>query len=133
MNSNSTERGQIRKFGAVALVFFGALSGIGLWRQSVIAAFFFGVLSFLGLVFLCLPGPMAPLYRGWMRVAHVMGRVMTAFILTLAYYLVITPSALIKRIISGAPIPVVPDKGASSYWVPRPEPVQPKERFFKRF
>jgi len=62
-----------------------------------------------------------------------MGRVMTALMLTLAYYLVMTPSGLMKRIFGGVPIPGTPDKGASSYWVPRSEPAQPKERFFKRF
>ena len=133
MNSNWTDTREIRKFGAIALVFFGALSGLGFWRQNVIAAIVFGVLCLLGLGFLLLPAPLAPLYRGWLRVAHVIGTVMTALILTLAYYLVITPSGLVKRIISGSPIPWAPDKSAPSYWVPRSEPAQPRERFLKRF
>jgi hypothetical protein len=58
---------------------------------------------------------------------------MTVLILSLAYYLVITPSALIKRLSGGAPIPVKPDKEALSYWVDRSEPAQPKERFLKRY
>ena len=47
-------------------------------------------------------------------------------ILTLAYFLVITPSALIKLLFGGRPLPVKPDKKASSYWVDRTEGVQPK-------
>jgi len=54
-------------------------------------------------------------------------------VLTLAYYIVITPTALAKRLISGRPLPTAPDKGLSSYWVSRPEPAQPKERFIKRY
>lgn len=133
MNSNSTEPGQIRKFGAMALVFFGILSGIGFWRGSPIPAYLFGFLALLGLGFLIVPSPMEPVYKGWLRVANAIGRVMTVIILTLSYYIAITPTALLKRLISGAPISGAPDQGTDSYWVPRTEPAQPKERFFKRF
>ena len=133
MNSNSTEPGQIRKFGTMALVFFGVLSGIGFWRGSPIPAYLFGFLALLGLGFLTFPSPMEPVYKGWLRVANTIGRVMTAIILSLSYYIAITPTALLKKLISGAPISGAPDRGADSYWVPRAEPAQPKERFFKRF
>ncbi len=133
MNSNSTEPGQIRKFGASALVFFGILSSIGFWRGSPIPTYLFGFLSLLGLGFVLLPTPLRPVYKGWMGVAHAMGRVITTLMLTLAYYLVITPSGLLKRLISGSPIPGAPDSSATSYWVARPEPAQPREQFFKRF
>ena len=57
----------------------------------------------------------------------------TTLILALAYYLVITPAALIKMLFGGRPLPIKPDKKALSYWVDRTEPVQPKERFIKRY
>jgi hypothetical protein len=58
---------------------------------------------------------------------------MNTLILVLIYYLVITPAALIKRVIGGKPLPLKPDPEASSYWVSKPEPAQPKERFLKRY
>ena len=51
----------------------------------------------------------------------------------LAYYLVITPTALLKRVFGGRPLPTRPDRDAASYWVTRPELAQPKERFIKRY
>ncbi len=133
MNSNSTEPGQIRKFGAMALVFFGILSSIGFWRDSPIPTYLFGCLALLGLGFLVLPAPLRPLYKGWLAFGQVIGRVFTTLMLTLAYYLVITPSGLLKRLLSGPPIAGTPDPSAASYWVARSEPAQPKERFYKRF
>ena len=117
----------------MALVFFGVLSGIGFWRGSPIPAYLFGFLSLLGLGFLLLPVPLRPVYKGWLGVAHAIGRLVTMIILTLAYFVVIAPTALVKRVVSGSPIPGAPDRSATSYWVSRPEPAQPKERFFKRF
>ena len=126
-------RKDIRKFGAIALIFFGILFGLGLWREKVAITYFFGLLALLGLGFLLLPSLLKPLYDGWLKIAHLIGRLITLIILTLAYYLVITPSGLIKRVFGGRPIPTSPDKNASSYWVARPEPVQPRERFMKRY
>lgn len=132
-NSSSTDRGEIRKFGLIALVFFGLLAGLGLWREKTILTAVFGCLSMIGLFCLAAPGPAAPVYRGWMAVAHRIGQTVTTVVLTLAYYLVITPGAWLKRIFGGRPISLRPDPDKESYWLDRPEPVQPKERFSKRY
>jgi hypothetical protein len=133
MNSSSTNKKEIRKFGIIAFVFFGCLCALGLWRQRAVPIYLFGVLSLLGIGFILLPTPLKPVYNAWLRIAHLIGRTVTVVMLALAYYLVITPSALIKRIFGGRPLPMHPDKELASYWVPRPEPAQPKERFIKRF
>lgn len=130
---NSTDIREIRKFGAAAFIFFGALCGLGLWMERPIPTYFFGFLSFMGLGFILSPSRLRPLHTGWMNIAHLVGRIVTVMILILAYYFVITPSAMIKRVFGGRPLPLKPDKGVSSYWVARTQPVQPKERFLKRY
>ena len=124
---------EIRKFGLIAFIFFGSLCALGIWRQKVIPVYFFGFLSLMGVGFMILPAPLRPIYNGWLKITHFMGIFMTTTILTLAYYFVITPTALIKRMFGGRPLSTKPDKGISSYWVPRTEPAQPKERFIKRY
>jgi hypothetical protein len=133
MTSFSTDLRQIRRFGLAGVVFFGLLGGLGYWRAKAVPAGFFSLLTLLCMGFLIFPARFAPIYGGWMKVAHRIGRYFTAFILSLAYYLVITPFALVMRIFGKTALPVRQDKKISSYWVPRSEPVQPKERFFKRY
>jgi hypothetical protein len=132
-NSNSTEKKDIRKFGLVVFLFFGTLCVLAVWRERTIPSCFFGTLSSLGTLFVLLPGPSRPLYSGWLRVAHFIGKTITVLMLCLSYFLVITPSAFVKRIFGGRPLPVRPDFQASSYWVERTEPAQTKDRFLKRF
>ena len=120
-------------FGLMAFVFFGSLTGVAVWRDNLILKYFFGFLSIIGFAVLLMPGPLTPVYNGWLKTTHLIGRVVTFTILSLAYYLVITPSALIKGIFGGRPLPIKPDANISTYWVTRTEPAQPKERFFKRF
>lgn len=128
-----TEKKKIRRFGIIAFLFFGVLFVLGIWRERHIPIYLFGFLSLLGLGFISLPGPMKPIYENWLKIAHFIGRVITAFFLILAYYLVITPSALVKKLFGGPPLPLKPDKDAATYWVTRDEPAQPKERFSKRY
>lgn len=133
MSLNSTDPKQIRKFGLIALFFFGCLFTAGIWTGKAIPTYLFGALSILGLGFVFMPCRLKGVYTTWLTIAHFLGTIVTALVLALAYYGVITPSALIKRLFGGRPLPVKPDKKASSYWVARSEPAQPKERFLKRY
>ena len=133
MISYSTEKREIRKFGLIALIFFGCLCALGVWMRKPIPTYLFGSLSILGLGFLLIPAQLRPIYATWLKIAHLLGIIVTTLTLTLTYYLVLTPSAMLKWIFGGRPIPLKPDKNASSYWVSRTEPAQPGERFIKRY
>lgn len=133
MNLNLTDTKKIRNFGIFSFVIFGCLSALGLWRDKLLPFYLFGLLSAMGFGFFLIPKPLRPVYVGWLKTAHFLGRVVTTLILGLAYYLVITPSALIKRLFGGVPLPLKHDKKSVSYWVTRAEPAQPKERYIKRY
>lgn len=133
MNLDTTDSRKIRKFGLVALIFFGFLCALGFWLKKPLPACLFGVLSILGLGFILIPARLRPLYTAWVNISQFLAKIVTFLILVVNYYLVITPAALIKCIFGGRPLPIKPNKKSSSYWVTRNEPVQPKERFLKRY
>ena len=133
MISFSTEIKEIRKFGLIILIFFGGLCLLGLYFKRSVPVFLFGALALVGISFLTMPSALRLLYSAWLNVAHFLGKIVTVIVLTLAYYLVITPSGLIKRLFGGTPIPTKLDRNIISYWVERTEPVQPRERFTKRY
>ena len=114
MNSNSTKLKQIRKFGFIALLFFGSLCILGIWFRKPIPTYFFGFLSICGFGFIIAPKHLRPVYVIWQKVAHFIGHCTTIIILTLAYYVVITPFALVKRKFGGRPLPVMLDPDTSS-------------------
>ena len=133
MNWNSTETGQIRRFGLVAFILFGCLCALGVWREKPLPTYLFGFLFILGFGFILAPTRLRPVYAAWLKISYFIGRIVTTLILTLAYYLVITPAGLLKRLFGGRPIPVKPNKQVLSYWILRTEPAQLKERFLKRY
>ena len=133
MNSNLTNPREIRKFGAIGCIFFGTLFAVAVWRDKTLVAFFFGFLTLLSIGFVLIPVQLQPVYAGWLKIAHFIGSKVTILILTVMFYFVITPAALLKRIFGGRPLPVKPDPNATTYWVTRLEAAQPKERFPKRY
>jgi len=133
MNSNLINPREIRRFGVIGFLFFGTLFAVAVLRDKTLAAFFFGLLAVLSIGFILMPVQLKPVYAGWLKIAHFIGSKVTILILTIFFYFVITPAALLKRIFGGRPLPVKPDPDAETYWVTRPEPAQPKERFPKRY
>jgi len=133
MNSNLINPREIRRFGVIGFLFFGTLFAVAVLRDKTLAAYFFGPLAVLSIGFILMPVQLKPVYAGWLKIAHFIGSKVTILILTIFFYFVITPAALLKRIFGGRPLPVKPDPDAETYWVTRPEPAQPKERFPKRY
>ena len=133
MNSNLTDPREIRKFGAIGSLFFGTIFAVAVWRDKTPLAFFFGLLTVLSIGFVLMPVQLKPVYAAWLKIGHFIGSKVTILILTIMFYFVITPAALLKRIFGGRPLPVKPDPDAETYWVTRLETAQPKERFPKRY
>jgi hypothetical protein len=133
VSSNSTDRREIRKFGTIALIFFGCLAALGIFTGKKLPVVLFGFLAALGISFILVPDRLAPVYKMWLKIGHVIGKIITTLILTVLYFLVMTPATIIKRFLGGRPLPIKPDKTISSYWVTRDEPAQPRDRFFKRY
>ena len=77
MSLNSTDVKQIRRFGLIALIFFGSLSALGIWKQSPLPTYLFGGLSLLGLGFILIPSRLRPVYMAWLKAAHFIGSVIT--------------------------------------------------------
>ncbi len=65
---------------------------------------------------LLLPRALAPVERGWMRLAHLLGRVVTTVLLTVVFFLVITPLGLVMRLLGRDPMMLRSGGGRESYW-----------------
>jgi len=110
----------LRRFGLL----MGALAlgaGLLLLRRHLPAANPFVA---LGLVLLTLaaaaPLVLGPVHTAWMTVALALGWVVSRTILTLVFFLVVTPLALVARLAGKRFLDLGPDRGATTYWVRRP-------------
>lgn len=112
---NWTDPG-LRKFGLVmagALGVFsiaGFLLGRAWWPITAVPALLFTAAALL------VPGLLAPVEWFWMKLAAVMGFLVTNVLLTVFFLLVITPAALLMRVLGKDPLKV--RSGTSgTFWV----------------
>lgn len=124
---------ELRKFGLTVGTAFAVLGSISWWRGHELpprVLWTVGALLFVpGLLF---PGVLGPVQRGWMAFATVLGHVNTRIILTVLYYLVMTPVGLVMRLFRD-PLDRSLHDGRSSQWIKRERtPVDPA-RYERQF
>ncbi len=111
----------LRKFG---LMVGGVLIVIGLlflFRHKTRTPYFVWPGAALVVFGTILPRILKWIYIAWMSVAFVLGFVMAHVILTLLFYLVITPIGLVARLAGKDFLSLKQDRAAKSYWIPRPQ------------
>ena len=74
-----------------------------------------------------------PGYRGWMKVAHVIGTVMTTVVLTTVFFAVFTPVAVALKVMDKDHLGRKADRTAKSYWRRRPAVELEKQRYLQQF
>ena len=119
-----------------ALLVAAVLLGIAAWnlyrgRTTVVLIFgaLGGALTFAGLL---VPPAARAFHTAWMRFAVLLGHVNSRVLLTLVYYLVVTPYGVVTRLVGRDPLR---RRGAraESYWVERKTTRQAREQFERLF
>jgi cytochrome b subunit of formate dehydrogenase len=127
------DKKELRKFGLTVGAVLLIISGFLFWKQRAAFTYFAvsgGALIVFGLL---APTALKPLFRVWMSFAVIMGFIMTRVILTVIYFFLFTPIALVLKLLGKDLLEERWDKTATSYWIKRkPEPFDPAavERMF---
>ena len=109
-----------RRFGLTVGSAFIVLAGVAWWRGHPWAAYTFGsVGGGLAIAGLLLPTRLGAVERAWMALAHAISRVTTPIVMSVLYFVVLTPVGLMRRIV--AKNPLVHEAAAAGYWKQRPE------------
>lgn len=96
------------------------------WEWAAWLSISIGIGASLLLLCLTTGMMMTPIYRAWMRVALILGTMMTAIIVTIVFVVVITPIGLARRILrSKSDYAKGFDRSAATYWIDRSEDDQP--------
>ena len=114
-------RTELRQFGVLLAIVVQAV-GLFLWWRGTQHFWLFVAALGLLLVASIVPVMLWPLHKVWMTLALVLGLVMSNLMLTLLFYLVITPIGLVRRLMGKDPLALKKPEGAETYWVPREDP-----------
>ncbi len=127
------DRRALRNFGLLMACVL-LLAGGWLWWQGAASwPWMTGASALLAVIGLAVPAILRPFYKAWMVLALILGWIMTRVILTLVYYLVLTPIALLGRAFGEQFLPLKTSTETKSYWVRRTGPARPKGDYERQF
>lgn len=109
------QKKDLRNLGLVFLVALGLIGGFMIWRHRPWGPYLLGLGVFLGLWGLIWPAGLKPIHRAWLSLAIVMGAVVSRLLLTVLFYVTITPIGLIMRLLGKDLLDLKRDARVS-YW-----------------
>jgi len=111
-----------RSFGTLFVVVFALLGTYWWWRGDAGHRWAFGLSALTLLVTLAKPDWLAPANRAWMKLAELLHRVVSPIALGIMFFCVLTPMALVIRLIGRDAMKRRFDPAASTYWIERNPP-----------
>ena len=123
----------LRNFGLLMAVVLLLVGGWLWWKSAATWPWVLGAAALLGVIAIAAPMLLKPFYRVWMIFALIMGWVMTRVVLTLVYFLVLTPIGLLGRVFGEQFLHLKRSKDSDTYWVRRTGPAREKGDYERQF
>ncbi len=121
---------------AFGLVFTAVFAIVGLWPLAgggPLRIWALGVAAAFLAAAAIRPKILAPLNRIWTGIGLFLHRIANFVVLTLMFYLVITPTGLMLRLFGKDPLRLRLEPGARSYWIERRPPGPAPETIKQQF
>jgi hypothetical protein len=134
LNTTPTDRqlrqfaGQVVPLAALVVIAFLWWHGVG-WAWLGAVAIGTSALAMLGTF--C-PTLVRPIYLGWVVAAYPLGWIVGHVVMGAIFFLIVTPLALVMRVLDRDPLQRQFDPNRTSYWEPRDEQTEAR-RYFKQF
>ncbi len=128
-----TDPGHLRKFGLTMGVAFAIFGGLFFWRGHTVAPYLFIVAAAFLLLAALAPKALKPVQRVWMTLATVLGWVMTRVLLSIVFFIGVTPIALIARVVGKRFLDLGFEPDRESYWEKREPQTRGMERYESQF
>ncbi len=117
----------IRKFGKTVLIGFLIIGALFFWRgRRPVAEIMVGVSAVVAVLSYAVPALAKPFYFVWMGFGFVMGSIMSRVILAIIFYAIISPVALVFRLIGRDELKRKKTSSATTYWEDHPKITDPE-------
>ncbi|MBW3534324.1 MAG: hypothetical protein KY453_03750 [Gemmatimonadetes bacterium] len=113
-----TRRRHLRRFGLIMSGALGALGGFFWWRERALWPWLVALGALFALTGLLSPGLLDRVERGWMALGERLGGVVTRVLLSLTFFLGVTPLGLAGRLVGRRRLALRPDPDTATYWTP---------------
>ena len=128
-----SEKSDLRKFGIAIGTIFLIVAGFFFWKENESFQLFLTIGITLFAVGIVIPVILKPVYWVWMVFATVLGWFMTRVILSLLFYVILTPIGLIARLFGKQFLDLKQNHSQQSYWNIRTVEASNTQNYEKQF
>jgi hypothetical protein len=122
-----------RSFGVVFSVFFAFVGLAPMWKHHPRRPWALGLAGVFLVVAILRPVWLHPLNQGWIKLGLLLGRVVNPVVMGLLFFIVVTPTALIFRLLHKDPLRLSLNPTDRSYWIERHPPGPSQETMANQF
>lgn len=126
-------KSDLRKFGITMAIVFSLLGGFLLWREKGYYFYFFILAAAFVIPGLAVPIALKPVHTVWMTISIILGWIMTRVILSVLFYLLVTPTGWLAKLLGKQFLDLKIDKNVSSYWISKEEQQLNKADYERQF
>ena len=120
-------------FGRIVGLVFALIGAFQLFTGRSLGPYFLGIGIALIILGFLAPAVLKPIYIGWMSFALVMSWIMTRIILTILFYFILTPIALLAKATGKKFMTLAPDTTQNSYWNQRKRASATPDNYTRQF
>ena len=127
------EESDLRKFGNTVGTVLLIIAGLLFWKEKESFQLFLAIGIVLFVAGIAIPFTLKPIYWVWMVFATILGWFMTRVILSLLFYVILTPIGLIARSFGKQFLDLKQDRSKQSYWFRRTVEPSNTQNYEKQF
>ena len=128
-----SEKSDLRKFGITVGIVFLIIAGFLFWKDKESFQIFLTIGVVLCVVGIAIPIILKPIHWIWMIFATILGWIMTRVILSLLFFIILTPIGLISRLFGKQFLELKYNKNLNTYWNFRETEQMKRENYEKQF
>ena len=128
-----SEKTDLRKFGIAVGAILLIIAGFLFWKEKVSFQIFLAIGIILFALGITIPALLKPVYLVWMLLATILGWLMTRVILSLLFYVIVTPIGLISRLFRKQFLELRWDRSKDTYWNYRATKPLKEKNYEKQF
>ncbi len=126
----NTDKKEVKKFGFLVGGVLIVISIFMIWKEIAYYQILLIISAALILLAVIIPKVLKPIYKIWMTLAVILGWIMTRVILTILFYLIVTPIGVIGRLFGKQFLDLSWKKSTVSFWNKRSESLNEMEKQF---
>ena len=127
------DKKELQKFSLVIGIFLIVLGGLLCWRSTGHYPWLIIVAVTILLVGFVRPMLLKPIHKAWMTLAILMGWVVTRIILSVLFYIIVTPIGLSIRLLGKDFLDLEFSEDTNSYWILRQDIKKDRSDYERQF